>query len=129
MSKAPDLSAFPIPRKGAARPIEAAEDVQRDEGVERGGGLAPQPTPAALSSVKSRQAVTQESAEREASPLSIPSPQVSTGRLLATTVKLDEDRYLRLQEAGRPIPGRPRRRTTQEILTEALDEWLAKRGL
>ena len=129
MSKAPDLSAFQIPRKGAARPIEAAGEMSANGGEEREGGITPL-SATSLSSAASRATTSgQEAAKRSAPPLPTPTSQASTGRLLATTVKLDEDRYLRLQEAARPVPGRLRRRTTQEILTEALDEWFAKRGL
>ena len=124
MSKAPDLSAFQIPRKGAARPIEVAETASPPtEGVVRAGegaqGPARTPEPALPNPGFAHHQV----------PPPASAPQVSTGRLLATTLKLDGDRYLRLQEAAKPNPGRLRRRTTQEILTEALDEWLTKRGL
>jgi hypothetical protein len=51
------------------------------------------------------------------------------GAVIATTVKLDEGRYLRLMEAGAPRPGRVRRRTIQDMFVEALDEWLERRGL
>jgi hypothetical protein len=51
------------------------------------------------------------------------------GQTVATTVKLDENRYLRLAEAGRPGPGRLKRRTIQDMVIEALDEWFEKRGL
>jgi hypothetical protein len=49
--------------------------------------------------------------------------------MVATTVKLDENRYLRLVEAGKPAPGRLRRRTIQDMLIEALDEWFERRQL
>ena len=52
-----------------------------------------------------------------------------SGQTVATTVKLDENRYLRLAEAGRPGPGHLKRRTIQEMMIEALDEWFEKRGL
>jgi hypothetical protein len=51
------------------------------------------------------------------------------GAVIATTVKLDEARYLRLMEAGAPRPGRMRRRTIQDMFIEALDEWMERRGL
>jgi hypothetical protein len=54
---------------------------------------------------------------------------VSSGQTVATTVKLDENRYLRLADAGRPGPGRLKRRTIQEMVIEALDEWFERRGL
>jgi hypothetical protein len=44
-------------------------------------------------------------------------------------VKLDESRYLRLADVGRPGPGHLKRRTIQEMIIEALDEWFEKRGL
>ena len=53
----------------------------------------------------------------------------SSGQVVATTVKLDESRYLRLAEAGKPGPGRMRRRTIQDMVIEALDEWFERRGL
>ena len=90
MSKPPDLSVFPIPRKGGARPIAEAE---------------PEPLPAPR-----------------------PAPVPVRGAVIATTVKLDEERYLRLMDAGAPRPGRMRRRTIQDMLVEALDEWLQRRG-
>jgi hypothetical protein len=94
MSKTPDLSVFPIPRKGGARPIDEAD-----------------PEPAPLPSPTPR-----------------PTAAPVRGAVIATTVKLDEDRYLRLMEAGAPRPGRMRRRTLQDMLVEALDEWLERRG-
>ena len=87
MSKSPDLSQFPIPRKGEAKPMAAAAPAQP------------------------------------------PAPPPTMGQIIATTVKLDESRYLRLAEAGRPGPGRLKRRTIQDMVTEALDEWFEKRGL
>jgi len=94
MNKPPDLSVFPIPRKGGARPIAEAD---------------PEPTPLP-------------------SPTPRPTAAPVRGAVIATTVKLDEDRYLRLMEAGAPRPGRMRRRTIQDMLVEALDEWLERRG-
>ena len=92
MNKPPDLSVFPIPRKGGARPIAEAEPM-------------PEPSPAPR-----------------------PPPAPVRGAVIATTVKLDEERYLRLMDAGAPRPGRMRRRTIQDMLVEALDEWLERRG-
>ena len=90
MSKpSPDLSAFPIPRKGGAQPI----------------------------------------AEAEPFPVPRPAPEPVRGAVIATTVKLDETRYLRLMQAGAPHPGHPRRRTIQDMLVEALDDWLDRHGL
>lgn len=132
MSKAPDLSAFPIPRKGGARPIEIEETPQlpatpppADEPE------APAPSPPILSVVPQRGAPTATSkklATRVPAAPEIPQP-VQSGQMVATTVKLDEDRYLRLADAGRPGPGRLKRRTIQEMMIEALDEWFEKRGL
>src|SRR5271166_539201 len=51
-----------------------------------------------------------------------PAP-ASSGQTVATTVQLDENRYLRLADAGKPGPGRLKRRTIQEMVIEALDEW------
>jgi hypothetical protein len=45
-----------------------------------------------------------------------------------TSVRLDEDLYIRLCDAGRPRPGQPKRKQN-EIMVEALEEWLSKRGL
>jgi hypothetical protein len=56
-------------------------------------------------------------------------PEPVRGQVVATTVKLDEGRYLRLVSAGAPAPGRLRRRTIQDMLIEALDDWLAKHDL
>ena len=56
-------------------------------------------------------------------------PPPTYGQTVATTVKLDENRYLRLMEAGKPSPGKLRRRTIQDMLIEALDEWFERRQL
>ena len=56
-------------------------------------------------------------------------PPPTYGQTVATTVKLDENRYLRLMEAGKPGPGRLKRRTIQDMLIEALDEWFERRQL
>jgi len=45
-----------------------------------------------------------------------------------TSVRLEEDLYIRLCDAGRPRPGQPKRKQN-EIMVEALEEWLNKRGL
>src|SRR5262249_41466551 len=74
-----------------------------------GGGTAPRPT---------RQVIRVP-----------PAPPQSYGQTVATTVKLHENRYLRLVEAGKPGPGRLRRRTIQDMLIEALDEWFERRQL
>ena len=133
MSKAPDLSAFPIPRKGGARPIEVDDALEPtalkapDEGEQSQPPApppvmtvvpAPGPTPAAPRKPPPQRRVVEEA----------PTPAPS-GQTVATTVKLDENRYLRLAEAGRPGPGHLKRRTIQEMVIEALDEWFEKRGL
>jgi hypothetical protein len=97
MSKTPDLSAFPIPRKGTARPIGDDEPAPPPPRPPAG------PAPARSEPVR--------------------------GAVIATTVKLDEGRYLRLAQAGAPRPGRLRRRTIQDIMVEALDEWLLRHDL
>ena len=125
MSKGPDLSAFPIPRKGGAKPIavdELAETaVAEEEGVRHGPSAQPlpQPRPPPSAATSRKPAVAAQEA---------PTPPVS-GQTVATTVKLDENRYLRLAEAGKPGPGRLKRRSIQEMVIEALDEWFERRGL
>lgn len=105
MSKGPDLSAFPIPRKGGAKPLTVEEPRAAPEPAIP----APPPSPA---------------------PRQQPAaPPVSSGQIVATTLKLDESRYLRLAEAGKPGPGRLKRRSLQDMLIEALDEWFDRRGL
>lgn len=151
MSKTPDLSAFPIPRKGGAKPI-VADDL--DEAGNRGGeGGAPDDSPAQIQA----EAVPPTSPRPEVlgppASAATPSPAASRprtprpergaiehryppppqpgvyGQVVATTVKLDESRYLRLMEAGKPGPGRLKRRTIQDMLIEALDEWFERRQL
>jgi hypothetical protein len=86
MSKSPDLSAFPIPRKGGARPLAVDES---------------QPAPKPVLDVP-----------KPVAPMRQPAPPpVSSGQIVATTLKLDESRYLRLAEAGKPGPGRLKRRS------------------
>jgi hypothetical protein len=148
MSKAPDLSVFPIPRKGGAKPMVGDDmDAIKDRG---GEGEAPEasssaaPAPAAVSKPDEVAAVSQtpESvrtpsvAERAVRPRQQPfaprspaPPPLSYGQIVATTVKLDENRYLRLMEAGKPGPGRLKRRTIQDMLIEALDEWFERRRI
>lgn len=130
MSKAPDLSAFPIPRKGGARPIEVEEAGEATPPLvvrDGEGDQAPAPIRtlvperAAVSAAKDAIALRRLAAEAPA-----PTP---SGQTVATTVKLDENRYLRLAEAGRPGPGRLKRRTIQEMVIEALDEWFERRGI
>ena len=137
MSKTPDLSAFPIPRKGGARPI--MDDAI--EGAGRGAGEAAVPESAPpirpLEDIAAPEATQPASATKGAPGVarSIQPPRASTappptyGQIVATTVKLDENRYLRLMEAGKPGPGRLRRRTIQDMLIEALDEWFERRHL
>ena len=143
MSKAPDLSAFPIPRKGGARPImDDAAEVPETRAGEAG---APEPAPAIqtleVTTAHETPANPQPAnpargmsggarAARLTHPPRAPAPPPPTyGQTVATTVKLDENRYLRLMEAGRPSPGRLRRRTIQDMLIEALDEWFERRQL
>jgi hypothetical protein len=133
MSKAPDLSAFPIPRKGGARPIEVEEatgPAAPPAPQEGEGAHTPSPTPiltvvparAATAAAPKKAAVQQPVVEETPAP-------TPSGQTVATTVKLDENRYLRLAEAGRPGPGRLKRRTIQDMVIEALDEWFERRGL
>ena len=132
MSKAPDLSAFPIPRKGGARPIEVDEGLEsptQKTSEERKEPEEPAPPP--ILTVVPDPGPTR-TAPKEPPPLRrvveaalVPA---KSGQTVATTVKLDEDRYLRLAEAGRPSPGRLKRRTIQDMVIEALDEWFEKRG-
>lgn len=143
MSKAPDLSAFPIPRKGGARPLAGDHVEAAGPGGGEGGGFepsAPMSHPAAASSpvpIAAEPASgakdtssTAARATRTNQPLRAPIPPPPTyGQTVATTVKLDENRYLRLMEAGKPGPGRLRRRTIQDMLIEALDEWFERRHL
>ena len=77
----------------------------------------------------SRDEARDNKARRQAPPALHPVAPALSGQTVATTVKLDEDRYLRLLDAGRPGPGRLKRRTIQELMVEALDEWFAHRGL
>ncbi len=107
MSKGPDLSAFPIPRKGNAKPL-AVDEPPRSPKPPSEPKITEAPRP-----VPKRQ----------------PEPPVSSGQIVATTLKLDESRYLRLAEAGKPGPGRLKRRSLQDMLIEALDEWFDRRGL
>ncbi len=149
MSKAPDLSAFPIPRKGDAKPIVGDNSELTTPGGGEGGAteaLAPAaPTPAtttmsygasttlrtpptgkefAVAPRASVRPTQQPSITRTPAP-----PPQSYGQVVATTVKLDENRYLRLMEAGKPGPGRLKRRTIQDMLIEALDEWFERRRI
>ncbi len=137
MSKGPDLSAFPIPRKGSARPLsndEPIEAVPLNAAPERGDAASPTLPP--TSSMVATAALSDGLSEardvktrRQVPPALHPTAPILSGQIVATTVKLDEDRYLRLVDAGKPSPGRLKRRTIQEIMVEALDEWFAHRGL
>jgi hypothetical protein len=135
MSKAPDLSSFPIPRKGGARPIVHEEIEERGSGAgERAGPTAtPRAQQGAPPSSESVRASGAEKAGAGPRPKRLPdfpsAPAPIYGQTVATTVKLDENRYLRLMEAGKPGPGRLRRRTIQDMLIEALDEWFERRQL
>jgi len=138
MSKPPDLSAFPIPRKGGAKPIADATLVGEPNGAGEGGAsdATPSDVPDAVPE-GDRPAVSRElgrsrgpEPSRPGRPPAQPSPPAPTyGQIVATTVKLDENRYLRLMEAGKPSPGRLKRRTIQDMLIEALDEWFERRRL
>jgi len=140
MGKGPDLSAFPIPRKGGAKPIAMDEAAERAGAEEEWGGEGadaphvpgPQvpPTPPAVphaaAVAEPRRPETSRTARREGPLVSTPAP---SGQTVATTVKLDENRYLRLADAGKPGPGRLKRRSIQEMVIEALDEWFERRGI
>jgi len=138
MTKGPDLSAFPIPRKGSARPIvmdEAAESAHPDEqrASEGARSSVTRTPPEVGAAVTSPTSVASPQAASQSRPAARYEQQGATpsvsGQTVATTVKLDEDRYLRLADAGKPGPGRLKRRTIQEIMVEALDEWFERRGL
>jgi len=132
VSKTPDLSAFPIPRKGGARPIEADEVREPNTplaALEEEAPPAPAPPPAlVVAPARMPTAITQEKHPTQRTFVEDAAAPTTSGQVVATTVKLDENRYLRLAEAGRPGPGRLKRRTIQEMVVEALDEWFEKRG-
>ena len=148
MSKAPDLSAFPIPRKGGARPIAGDDTGTTKDGA--GEGDAPEtstptsPPPVAAPEpddlvadlrISDPMKVTSgtpravRSAQQLPPPRALTPPPSTYGQMVATTVKLDENRYLRLMEAGKPCPRRLKRRTIQDMLIEALDEWFERRRI
>lgn len=143
MSRTPDLSAFPIPRKGGAKPIASDEVENAEHGSGEGGSpeasapvafptVEPQPDVAAASSasIATKRVPAAPRPERGYPAPRPPTPPPPTyGQTVATTVKLDENRYLRLMEAGKPAPGRLKRRTIQDMLIEALDEWFERRQL
>jgi hypothetical protein len=115
---------------------ETAEVAAVEE--QRGGEPIPSSqslqTPPQASAVSERQAPTAESKQtvtrRPSPPGDSNAPALtSSGQTVATTVKLDENRYLRLADAGKPGPGRLKRRTIQEMVIEALDEWFERRGI
>ena len=138
MSKSPDLSAFPIPRKGGARPIAADEALDVEPVTPKRAGQGGQtvrvaelarcteaPIKSAPSSRPDRPART-----LQLPPMALPPPvSASAGQVVATTVKLDEGRYLRLVNAGQPGPGPLKRRTIQDMMVEAIDEWFDRREL
>jgi hypothetical protein len=136
MSKGPDLSAFPIPRKGGAKPIAMNEPAEvtaaneQREGETTGSSQSLHTLRA--TSVPERPPLVGESNPamtlRAAPPKEV-HPHTPSGQTVATTVKLDENRYLRLADAGKPGPGRLKRRTIQEMVIEALDEWFERRGI
>ena len=138
VTKGPDLSAFPIPRKGGAKPIamdEAAEVAAVEEQSEGKGAGAPEPPPRlTAATVSPPTKVSREAARpvKRSQPIvaeEMTAAPASSGQTVATTVKLDENRYLRLADAGKPGPGRLKRRTIQEMVIEALDEWFERRRL
>jgi hypothetical protein len=137
MSKGPDLSAFPIPRKGGAKPIamDEAPDAPAEHPMEGEGTSLIEPPVAPNLAVTPRRPTAATSAKiSEPKPSSEPEVThhpipATSGQTVATTVKLDENRYLRLSDAGRPGPGRLKRRTIQEMVIEALDEWFERRNL
>ncbi len=132
MSKAPDLSAFPIPRKGGARPIdvdETAEPVMSSTPPEGKGGQTPTPGSIVASLSAAAPTAPKKSETQQRLVVDQILASASYGQTVATTVKLDENRYLRLADAGRPGPGRLKRRTIQEMVVEALDEWFERRGI
>jgi hypothetical protein len=138
MSKGPDLSAFPIPRKGGARPI-AMDDAATNAPVEdqrvepkrerppaEPDRLPPPAPPEPEVPAQQKPAAQPSTARKEPTVAAV---SATSGQTVATTVKLDENRYLRLADAGRPGPGRLKRLTIQQIMIEALDEWFERRGL
>ncbi len=140
MSKAPDLSVFPIPRKGGAKPIVgdpaeagAGEGGGPDVRAESATEPPPEPEPTYAARTPPSTTKTGGAAPRTARPTAstrpVDPPPQTYGQTVATTVKLDENRYLRLMEAGKPGPGRLKRRTIQDMLIEALDEWFERRHL
>ena len=138
MSKSPDLSAFPIPRKGGARPISADDTLDVESVTSDRAGQGGQTTKIAEPARRtetpdepSPAARPERPAKARQLPPLAPMPPVTavSGQVVATTVKLDEGRYLRLVNAGQPGPGRLKRRTIQEMMVEAIDEWFDRRGL
>ncbi len=136
MSKGPDLSAFPIPRKGGAKPIAMNESAEVAAADEQGEGEITASSQSLhtlrATAVPERPAQTAEAnpaVTRRAAPPEEVQPHTLSGQTVATTVKLDENRYLRLADAGKPGPGRLKRRTIQEMVIEALDEWFERRGV
>lgn len=137
MSKGPDLSAFPIPRKGGAKPLsddEPIKAVSPNAAPEQRDAVSPTslPTLSMITTAALADGLSETrdgKTRRQVPPALHPTVPILSGQTVATTVKLDEDRYLRLVDAGKPSPGRLKRRTIQEIMVEALDEWFAHRGL
>ena len=138
MSRAPDLSAFPIPRKGGARPIAVDHGTEADgpEINAAGGDSRPRQSDGkdddrVLSHNNDPTRETElPGKSRSLPPLMKAMPNAPTsGQVVATTVKLDENRYLRLVKAGQQGPGRLKRRTIQEMVVEAIDEWFERRDL
>jgi len=115
MSKEPDVSAFPILHKGGAKPIaidEATVAATADQSRDGEAVRIEQPlsTPTLLM-MSARQAVVTQGRKSQAQRPSAPDALQTTmatpsGQTAATTVKLDEDRYLRLTDVGKPGRGR-----------------------
>ena len=135
MNKGPDQSAFPIPRKGGAKPI-AVEEMAEIAAVEQAGrerapppSPLPAPPPTAEFVYPALSAEPQKPVTQRTGLLADAPAPASSGQTVATTVQLDENRYLRLADAGKPGPGRLKRRTIQEMVIEALDEWFERCGI
>jgi hypothetical protein len=97
MSKAPDLSAFPIPRKGGARPImgDAAEVAELGAG-EAGG---PEPAPA----IQTLEVTTAREAPVTPQPAN-PAKGTPSGARPSRSIQPPVRQPLRLQPMGRPSP-------------------------
>lgn len=85
----------------------------------------PRPRPHAAAVAEPRRPETSRTARREEPLVSTPA---ASGQTVATRVKLDENRYLRLADAAKPGPGQLKRRTIREMVIEALDKWFEWRA-